>query len=87
MTVLNFQGLNQLAPDKRYVALVLCASVLLYLAGRCVYLVYFHPLSNVPGPWQAKLTDWWQMYHAARLTKAAKIQGMMLEDPAFKERH
>lgn len=84
MAILDIQRLNELAPYKRYLALVLCASVLLLFAGRCVYLVYFHPLRNVPGPLQAKLTDWWQMYHAARLTKAAKIQGNMVYNTAIK---
>lgn len=85
MAVLDIHRLNELAQYKQYLAFVLCASVLLFIAGRCVYLIYFHPLSNVPGPLQAKLTDWWQMYHAAKLTKATKIQGNMAYNPPIKQ--
>ncbi|CAG8978541.1 hypothetical protein HYALB_00012272 [Hymenoscyphus albidus] len=29
-----------------------------------VYRVYFHPLAKYPGPFWAKLTDWYSVYHA-----------------------
>lgn len=47
----------------------------LYITGTSIYLLYLHPLSNVPGPFLAKLSNWWQGYYAAKLLKAGKIQG------------
>lgn len=46
-----------------------------YILTRSLYLLWFHPLSEIPGPVVARLTTWWQSYHASRLNKAAQIQG------------
>ncbi|KAI6083178.1 cytochrome P450 [Hypoxylon rubiginosum] len=40
------------------------ASILLYVAGLVVYRVFFHPLAKYPGPFIAKITDAYQLYHA-----------------------
>lgn len=37
--------------------------VILYAAIRCVYLLYFHPLSKYPGPTIAAVTNAWWAYH------------------------
>ncbi|KAI1170588.1 isotrichodermin C-15 hydroxylase [Nemania sp. FL0916] len=40
------------------------ALVFIYAAGLIVYRVFFHPLAKYPGPFLAKITDAYQLYHA-----------------------
>ena len=49
----------------------------LYHLVHVIYLVLFHPLRAVPGPFWAKSSNKWQEYHAARLQKARAIQGQL----------
>ena len=42
----------------------LAFATLLSLVLRCVYHIYFHPLSHIPGPFLAKYTSLWLYYHA-----------------------
>lgn len=74
---LRLDSLSKAVLEQQYILHGLWLLPILYIAGRCVYLIYFHPLSNVPGPALAKLTNLWQGYYAARLLKASKIHGMM----------
>ncbi|KAG5947962.1 hypothetical protein E4U53_006355 [Claviceps sorghi] len=46
-----------------YLAL-LAAAIALYASGLIVYRVFFHPLAKYPGPFLAKITDAFQLYHA-----------------------
>ncbi|KAI1763248.1 cytochrome P450 [Hypoxylon sp. FL1150] len=39
-------------------------SVLVYVIGLVVYRLFFHPLAKYPGPFIAKITDAYQLYHA-----------------------
>ncbi|KAI0179615.1 cytochrome P450 [Hypoxylon sp. FL1284] len=41
-------------------------SVLIYAAALVVYRLFFHPLAKYPGPFIAKITDAYQLYHAWR---------------------
>ncbi|KAF6836431.1 benzoate 4-monooxygenase cytochrome p450 [Colletotrichum plurivorum] len=36
---------------------------LLVVAAICIYRLYFHPYAKYPGPWLAKLTSWYSVYH------------------------
>ena len=45
-----------------------------YFAARCVYLIYFSPLSNVPGPWHTAFTNLWINTHVVRMQKSVAIQ-------------
>ena len=39
---------------------------LIYITYTVVYLLFFHPLAKYPGPLLARLTPWWDVYHAYR---------------------
>ncbi|OCK81164.1 cytochrome P450 [Lepidopterella palustris CBS 459.81] len=39
-------------------------SLLLKVLAVCFYRLTYHPLAKYPGPWLAKLTDWYAAYHA-----------------------
>ncbi|KID98174.1 Cytochrome P450 family protein, partial [Metarhizium majus ARSEF 297] len=43
---------------------LLAGAGLLYAFGLVVYRVFFHPLAKYPGPFLAKITDAYQLYHA-----------------------
>ncbi|KAL7276384.1 hypothetical protein RUND412_000621 [Rhizina undulata] len=47
-----------------HVALLLLTSLGVYLATLVVYRLWFHPLAKHPGPWLAKVTDWYSVWHA-----------------------
>ncbi|XXH02093.1 hypothetical protein Hte_008459 [Hypoxylon texense] len=47
-----------------FLASGLAASALLYVVGLVVYRLFFHPLAKYPGPFIAKITDAYQLYHA-----------------------
>lgn len=34
-----------------------------FIITRIVWLLLFHPLSHIPGPFLAKVTDLWHLYH------------------------
>jgi len=38
------------------------AVLVIAFAGYAVRQVFFHPLSDIPGPFLARLTRWWQAY-------------------------
>jgi hypothetical protein len=69
--------------SEKYPLGVLAFGILALFYGifRVLYLLYFHPLSKVPGPLLAKLTNLWQAYYVARLVKAVKVQGKVLLGP------
>lgn len=39
------------------------AALTLWVVGRIVYLRYFHPLANVPGPFLASITELYRFYY------------------------
>lgn len=51
--------------DKTFVAAAYITSLLivLYLAYKCIYNLYFHPLRGFPGPKVAALGSYYEFYH------------------------
>jgi len=51
------------------------AVLVIAFTGYAIHQVFFHPLSDIPGPFLAKLTRWWQAYEvfsgAAEVTERA----------------
>ncbi|KAI4861351.1 cytochrome P450 [Hypoxylon rubiginosum] len=47
-----------------FLASSIAASALIYVVGLVVYRLFFHPLAKYPGPFIAKITDAYQLYHA-----------------------
>ncbi|KIX01346.1 uncharacterized protein Z518_09071 [Rhinocladiella mackenziei CBS 650.93] len=75
--VLIRENLDQVNLKLLYILTVLIC--LLLGIFRAVYLLYFHPLSKIPGPTLAALSTWWQKYYAAKLLKADQIQAAHLK--------
>ncbi|ETN39028.1 uncharacterized protein HMPREF1541_07070 [Cyphellophora europaea CBS 101466] len=55
---------TRLAGLGQHIALLAIAILLVYLTSTAVYRSFFHPLARYPGPFLAKLTPWWDVYHA-----------------------
>lgn len=52
--------------DHLRLLLLLCISILVYIATTCMYRLFFHPFAHIPGPFFARLTDAYGLYHAWR---------------------
>lgn len=61
-------------------ALVLLGLCLLFLAAQALRLAFFtQPLSSIPGPFLAKFTNNWALYHQLNGRKFAKVHQAFLE--------
>lgn len=58
-----------------FLLLIIVSLNIAYQFFRLLYLLHFHPLGSVPGPFLARVTTTWQFYYASKLLKAHKIQG------------
>ncbi|KAK5199624.1 hypothetical protein LTR99_004420 [Exophiala xenobiotica] len=63
----------------RPVCLIAALLAFVYLLTRSIYLLWYHSLSEIPGPTVAKLTTWWQSYYASQLKKAEQVQAAHLK--------
>ncbi|KAF7344928.1 Cytochrome P450 [Mycena venus] len=45
-------------------------------AVQCLKCVFLHPLSTIPGPWYASLSDWWLAYHTFRFEQANVVHNL-----------
>ncbi|RYP07924.1 hypothetical protein DL764_002195 [Monosporascus ibericus] len=50
--------------EATHLLLVAAAAVAFYVVGLVTYRVFFHPLAKYPGPFLAKITDAYHLYHA-----------------------
>ncbi len=49
---------------------------LLYFCGTCIYNLFLSPLSAIPGPWYAAISDFWLTTHVARLQQCMTVQAL-----------
>lgn len=59
-------------------SLIVVTSTLLFSVGIRVYRLWFSPLSNIPGPWYAAVSNLWIDSHAARFRLCRVIEGQYL---------
>lgn len=52
--------------DSLRLLLLLCSASLVYYTIICIYRLLFHPFAHIPGPFFAKLTGAYGLYHAWR---------------------
>jgi hypothetical protein len=67
----------QLLPSLSHILVVSVVSVCLpclYLILRAICYLLFSPLSKIPGPWYAAVSDFWLTTHVLRLEKCKTIQ-------------
>jgi cytochrome P450 len=57
---------NTEPPDTFKLLLFLCTSIIVSIATFCIYRLFLHPFAHIPGPFFAKLTDAYGLYHAWR---------------------
>ena len=53
-----------------------CAFVALYFILCALYQLCFSPLSDIPGPWYAAISDFWLTTHVLRLQQCKTIDGL-----------
>ncbi|KAJ7700501.1 cytochrome P450 [Mycena rosella] len=51
-------------------------ALLLFLVFRAVHLLFFHPLSSIPGPWYAAVSSLWITSHVLRLEQCKTIHAL-----------
>ncbi|CAK5273560.1 unnamed protein product [Mycena citricolor] len=54
-------------------------ALIVLLLARSVYLLFFHPLSSVPGPWYAAVSSLWITTHVLRLQQCKTIHSLFQE--------
>ncbi|KAJ7915903.1 cytochrome P450 [Mycena leptocephala] len=50
--------------------------LLLFVVCRAIYLLFFHPLSSIPGPWYAAVSSVWITTHVLRLEQCKTIHAL-----------
>ncbi|KAJ7021163.1 cytochrome P450 [Mycena alexandri] len=66
-----------MAPSLLSLALVLVLpALLLFLVFRAIHLLFFHPLSSIPGPWYAAVSSLWITSHVLRLEQCKTIHAL-----------
>lgn len=58
--------------------ITLTAVILTFLLTRCVYRIYLHPISHIPGPLLPKCTSLWLHYHAYIGDECTQIHALHL---------
>ncbi|KAJ7754837.1 cytochrome P450 [Mycena metata] len=68
---------STMAPSLLSLALVLALpALILFLVFRAIHLLFFHPLSSIPGPWYAAVSSLWITSHVLRLEQCKTIHAL-----------
>ncbi|KAJ8517764.1 hypothetical protein ONZ45_g5122 [Pleurotus djamor] len=59
--------------------LAVAATLFTYITLRAIYNLFFSPLSAIPGPWYAAVSDLWITYHVLRLEQCKTVQALFEE--------
>nr|GAT55566.1 predicted protein [Mycena chlorophos] len=57
-------------------SLLALATLFLVLVVRAIHLLFFHPLSSIPGPWYAAVSSLWITTHVLRLQQCKTIHAL-----------
>ncbi|KAJ7108351.1 cytochrome P450 [Mycena crocata] len=58
------------------VLLLALPALLLFVVFRAIHLLFFHPLSSIPGPWYAAVSSLWITSHVLRLEQCKTIHAL-----------
>ncbi|KAG8895821.1 hypothetical protein FRB99_000329, partial [Tulasnella sp. 403] len=50
------------------------ASLAVYVVGKCIYNLFFHPLRHIPGPWYSAISPFWLSLQDMQFKKAIAIE-------------
>ncbi|KAL1722322.1 cytochrome P450 [Schizophyllum commune] len=70
---MELTGLSQTSTASSYVAASVVTLLAVYLASVATYRLFFSPLSDIPGPWYAAVSDFWLTTHVARLQQCMTV--------------
>lgn len=59
-----------------HLGVILFSTIILYLVFNAVYRLVFSPLSAIPGPWYAAVSDFWLTTHVLRLQQCKVIHDL-----------
>ncbi|EKG12700.1 Cytochrome P450 [Macrophomina phaseolina MS6] len=63
MRTLNPENMRDLASQPRAVGAAFLVTAIVYMLSWVVYNLYFHPLASFPGPWLARSSLLWRVWH------------------------
>ena len=69
----NRMPLTAIFPAQYPVVVVAISLVVAYNVLRAIYNLFFHPLSAIPGPWYAAVSNLWLTTHVLRLRQCKTI--------------
>ncbi|KIK50957.1 hypothetical protein GYMLUDRAFT_234401 [Collybiopsis luxurians FD-317 M1] len=58
------------------IALAAVALIVAYAVLKAIYNIFFHPLSAIPGPWYAAISDFWLTIHVVRLEQCKVVHSL-----------
>ncbi|KAL1755445.1 cytochrome P450 [Schizophyllum commune] len=70
---MELTGLSQTLTAPSYVVAPTVTLLAVYVVSVATYRLFFSPLSSIPGPWYAAVSDFWLTTHVARLQQCMTV--------------